>query len=107
MRTGAQIVKLPPDVPASACRSGLKPRIDLINLENDVENKGKSTMKGVWFSLVALAVGVAGLVSVAPSIAQAAGVTKAQVLAGIAGHRALTMQPKEPPQPLGWAKTAL
>ncbi|WP_144154199.1 hypothetical protein [Paraburkholderia sp. BCC1885] len=64
-------------------------------------------MKGVWFSLVALALGVAGVVSVAPSIAHAAGLTKAQVLAEIAGQHALAMQPARPQQPLGWAARAL
>jgi hypothetical protein len=52
-------------------------------------------MKGVWFSLVALALCVAGVVSVAPSIAQAAGLTSAQVLAEIAGHHALDTQPAQ------------
>jgi hypothetical protein len=64
-------------------------------------------MKGFWFSLVALALGVAGVVSVVPSIAQAAGVTRAEVLAEIAGHHALSLQPGQQPQPLGWAKAAL
>ena len=61
-------------------------------------------MKGVWFSLAALALGAAGVVSVAPSIAQAAGLTSAQVLAEIAGHHALATQPL---QPVAWAKAAL
>ncbi|SDH17307.1 hypothetical protein [Paraburkholderia phenazinium] len=43
-------------------------------------------MKGVWFSLVALALGVAGVVSVVPSIADAAGLARADVLASIAGR---------------------
>jgi hypothetical protein len=51
------------------------------------------TMKGVWFSLVALALGVAGGVSVAPSIAEAAGLTRAEVLAAIAGHDVLAQAP--------------
>ena len=64
-------------------------------------------MKGFWFSLVALALGVAGVVSVAPSIAQAAGLTRAEVLAEIAGHHALSLQSTQPLQPVGWAKAAL
>jgi hypothetical protein len=64
----------------------------------------RNTMKGVWFSLAALALGAAGVVSVAPSIAQAAGLTSAQVLAEIAGHHALGTQPL---QPVAWAKAAL
>jgi hypothetical protein len=64
-------------------------------------------MKGVWFSLVALALGVAGVVSVAPSIAQAAGLTSAEVLAEIAGHHGLDTQPAQPLQPVSWAKAAL
>jgi hypothetical protein len=64
-------------------------------------------MKGIWFSLVALALSAAGLVSVAPSIAQAAGLTKAEVLANIAGQHAIDLRLTRP-QPLsGWAKTAL
>jgi hypothetical protein len=46
----------------------------------------RNTMKGVWFSLVALALGVAGVMSVVPTIADAAGLTRAGVLAAIAGH---------------------
>jgi hypothetical protein len=64
-------------------------------------------MKGVWFSLVALALSAAGLVSVAPSIAQAAGLTKAEVLATIAGQHAIDMRPAKPQALSGWAKTAL
>jgi hypothetical protein len=67
----------------------------------------RNTMKGVWFSLVALVLSAAGVVSVAPSIAQAAGLTQAQVLAEIAGHPALGVQQAQPLQPVGWARTAL
>ncbi|MGA7781351.1 MAG: hypothetical protein WCA85_27090 [Paraburkholderia sp.] len=43
-------------------------------------------MKGVWFSACAAALAVVGLVTVAPSIAQAAGLTRAEVLADIVGR---------------------
>jgi hypothetical protein len=43
-------------------------------------------MKGVWFAVCAVALAVAGVVTVAPSIAQAAGLSRAQVLAEITGH---------------------
>ncbi|WP_181969780.1 hypothetical protein [Paraburkholderia sp. DHOC27] len=43
-------------------------------------------MKGVWFVVGAVALTIAGAVTVAPSIAQAAGLTRAQVMAEIAGH---------------------
>jgi hypothetical protein len=42
-------------------------------------------MKGVWFLAGAVALAVVGVMTVAPSIAQAAGLTRAQVLADIAG----------------------
>lgn len=51
-------------------------------------------MKGVWFSLVALALGVAGVV---PSIAEAAGLTRAEVLAAIAGRDVSGGVPGEAP----------
>ncbi|MEW6344574.1 MAG: hypothetical protein RXR20_35705 [Paraburkholderia sp.] len=54
-------------------------------------------MKGVWFSLVALALGVAGVVSVVPSIAEAAGLTRAEVLAAIAGRDVSGGVPGEAP----------
>lgn len=44
-------------------------------------------MKGVWFSVCAAALAVVGVVTVAPSIAQAAGLTRFQVLAEIAGYQ--------------------
>jgi len=46
-------------------------------------------MKGVWFSVCAVTLAAVGTVSVAPSIAQAAGLTRAEVLAEIAGYQTL------------------
>jgi hypothetical protein len=43
-------------------------------------------MKGVWFSVCAVALAVVGLVTVAPSIARAAGLSRAEVLAEIVGR---------------------
>lgn len=44
-------------------------------------------MKGVWFSVCAAVLAIVGVVTVVPSIAQAAGLTRVQVLAAIAGHQ--------------------
>ena len=49
---------------------------------------GRISMKGVWFLVCAAVLAIVGVVTVAPSIAQAAGLTRAQVLADIVGQHA-------------------